>query len=154
MGCSADAFLVWGIDLGPDDDHEGEVPWGTQYDEDNEEIGEVDFEDYFAAKLGVVAPTEEWSESEAVKRRYHEYWDAKRAAIKATGVSLKHYGYEGGSSALIITTAGIGADWSQAERVPNDALTVKPEWPEQMRRAMELLGITGEPGWLLLAEYG
>lgn len=156
MGCSADAYLVWGIDLGPDDDREVPLPWGPQFDEDGELLDqdEIDFEEFFGTKLGIAVPTEEWSESEATKRRYHDYWNARREAIKTSGVALKSYGYQSSGSTLIIEASRKSADWAQPERVTDDALAVHAEWPDQMRQAMELLGLTGEPGWLLMAEYG
>ena len=154
MGRSATADLVFGIDLGHEDD--AILPWHADDEDDDDE--DIDFAEYYAAKLGVAAPTVEYGPD--TENEYHAYWDAKRKAIEASGVDIFSYGYGLGGSVLAVGAATLpGEDWGSVPIDPAD-MTVKPEWLEQLARAVEVLGLTEDhaphglkPRWYMTATY-
>ena len=146
MGMSSSAFLVWGIDLGRSDDRDLPLPW--------EETDAGAFDEVFAKALGVEAPNVEYSET--AKALHSDYWDRKHKAIKASGVNLFGYGHREYQGAVLGVTASLTKSIEYGcEALPDGAsFVVDPAWRQQLLVARMLLGIQGEPKWLLASAYG
>lgn len=83
MGVSTDGILCFGVAF--EDGYN--FPWWPQ--DDNEEDGDQDFDDWWAAQTGIAHPPVPFSDES--KPAYHAYWDAKRKALETCPVELVNY---------------------------------------------------------------
>lgn len=161
MGSAARAYLVYGFDLGTDEDFKaaerGEydepiLPWLPGDDGNDDEV-----EGFADAALRVllasVGFTEEWSaDSEG-------YFDRKRAAEQQIGVEFDFSG-SGDYPGYVLLASGSSRSVEWAETMSLDAAALaapRPEWDAKLAAALAALGIhptQDRPRWLVYPCYG
>lgn len=156
MGHAPKAQLIYGYDLGGDDDG-----WAfAEYDQDECEISlpwfdpTKEFAEEAEKRLlaQIAGFTEEWRQGAG-----SEFFAREKAAKAQLGVEFEFYGYEMCGHALSAHREWV--EWS-ATAVDLAALASRPAaegWDDKLAAAVAALGITPKqerPGWLLAASYG
>lgn len=159
MGMSASARLVYGYDLGGDNNG-----WKLQQTDkygclDVEAIDWLEEDDELAEKVEerllatIGGFTEKWAPN------VDGYWDRERAAKERVGVKIVFYSHSD-YSMHVLGIEVIDQDWSEGVVLDLPALAAMPEangWDAKLAAAIEALGITPtqtQPGWILCAAYG
>ena len=142
MGVSTDAILVYGYDLGAEDELDCEaVSW---LGEDTESLSEA-IDDRL---LTVIGFTEQWSGTDG-------YFERKRAARAKLGVELV---YHCSDDDPMLILAAIGTEVRANRGYPKTvaSLTVPEGADDRLAWAMRVLELKpeGSPSWLLASNWG
>ena len=159
MGQSTDAMLVYGYNLGGEEDWEleglgecGELPDLPWYDADD---GDDDFQG--AAERRLLAEIAGFSETWSSENE--GYFDRERAAKARLGVEFDTH-CSGDYPMFLLATKVITVYRGSVKDIDMAALAVEPEtngWNEKLRAAVQALGITPKqerPQWLLCSYWG
>jgi hypothetical protein len=164
MGQSTNAMLVYGYNLGGEEDWEleglgeyGELPDLPWYDADDEG---GDFQG--AAERHLLAAlagfTEEYPHGQPQETR-RAYFDRKTEAEARLGVKFDTH-CSGDYPMFLLATKVITVYRGSVKDIDMAALAVEPEmngWDEKLRAAVQALGITPKqerPQWLLCSYWG
>lgn len=145
MGSSATGILVYGVDLGPDE--EFEFPESFKGEDDY-----VEFDQFIYKEAGLPDYDENATDEEHLKR-----WELQREAVKAYPVDLVVHGHHE-YPAYIVAARGTemsSNDWTVTTEVSPQEMLDMPKQREQVMSWMESHGFeVEEPRWLLCASYG
>jgi len=156
MGMNASADIFFGIVLFDPDEGESKAPW---IDED----GEGEFEDYVIDGYSDIKspeeqyPEEESETSEAIKAKYHAFWNAKREWMDQLVIEEDHVGYSDGYSKVILKLKNWGkrAEYDCEEIQPSELVVTDNQRATFMQALKDLdLSDLPEPAIHLVASYG
>ncbi len=156
MGVSTDGILFYGIPYGEGYDDELKAPWwhGCEDEEPDSESHYEDPEDYYAYKMGVEPPTEEYSEEPSIREKFLKYWKAQRAIYEKSGCDIIYYC----SDQCTMFAVGIEKSIKCAHRgdaLEIENLDVQPEWDGLLKHFCEIMEVPyKQPKWLLVSYYG
>ncbi|KIA63023.1 hypothetical protein FG87_21915 [Nocardia vulneris] len=158
--------MYFGYDLGD----EYEPDWWLEQDED----GEFDWEDAYAARLGWVSvpfpadypetdyalPDDErqrieadYEKSSAAYQEYEASRERRRELLADLTIEIDSFGYEYELNCVRVK-ASVQTTYGSTQLKP---LVADPEWVDQLNRFVELLELKvpeGGPGWHLNCSYG
>jgi hypothetical protein len=157
MGVSTDAMLMYGYDLGGDEEWRlrecgeyGELPpldwWQESDDEDAPDfIG--------AAERRLLAEVAGFTETD---RRADGYFDRKQEAERQLGVEFESH-CSGEYPMWVLSAKTITVYRGYLKVITTDTLAVEPEWDQRLRAALDALGLQPtqeQAAWLLCSYWG
>jgi hypothetical protein len=166
MGCDPSVMIVFGINLGHEEELDEEHGWIN--DERDEKLYEL-----FKGPDDPAAPTVEYPdlrqgrfptpdraatpEEQKIIDSYSAYWDAQRRIGKNVSVDFQSTGADGSSGNVIyISESYAQAEWSDSIDVVEhmDKFSGLGEWRERLSRFCERTGLPfSEPRWLAITRY-
>jgi hypothetical protein len=166
MGTSAHAHLMYGYDLGSEDDDQAKMPawWLERDDLDDDSEAEDDFVAAALERLVVAGGFTEPEPAAPAERTYdendsHFQWYLRKGEHEqALGVTIESYGHHE-YPCYLLCAKEIEVAWGESKRIEGlDGLQpanadVRLAWAADV---LQLPGevIKGGPAWLLVASYG
>lgn len=156
MSTSTNAVLFYGYAF----DDEDQVPWPANLDDGDEE---EDWEDRWARLNGLLEPTEPYGDEPRgietpARRKYSEYWAAKRELAKAAGVEIDTHCHSD-CPMYLVAIPSTKRTARRGDPLALDALVVPEGADEQLHTFMAKMGIEKPPGqerprWWLVSYWG
>lgn len=148
MGMTSAGILFYGITFTEEEEEKLVFPW----DKDGEEL---EPEEWFAKKLGIIEPEEEYEYSSLTHEEYSKYWAEVRKVGETMKCELVHFGELDSetSFAIGVKKSVLVADGWDTKEVTT--LEIKNEWKYQLKEFCEKAGIEyKDPKWWLVSYYG
>jgi hypothetical protein len=143
MGVSTDAILFYGFPFG---DEGEEFPWHKdQYDND--------WVQYYAEKIGIPIPTEEYSEE--TKKIFSEFWNKRNKAVEECECEIGIYcSYDYPMLYAAIQRFTVTTWRGDC----NEVNTNRPVWPKEIDKLRDFCKLMGiefqEPKWYMVRLWG
>jgi len=135
MGQSTDAILCWGLKVGGED--EG-CPW-------EDKAREAGFDDPFSDEAFAYF---------MIGEKYVSWLKAREEMKKVDVELITHCYWDYPMYILAVRASNKTASRGSPESIPDDYLTVPPQWVEAIIEACKKLGIEYEsPGWILCSYW-
>jgi hypothetical protein len=153
MGNSTDAMLFYGFQI-PGGEGEDELAGPPFWATDEGEAEEDDWEDFVAAKMGIVKPAVEYSD--AASKQYEAFWKAKARMFKTLGVSVQmHCSYDAAMYALKVDASYLCANRGYPIEIEDNTLVADPKWDRLLDHFCAVIGIKRKPSkWILASMWG